>query len=254
MVLSREEKEKRVLELYYDKGYRYRDIAKELRMSPNQIRAIIKRHEEKNDAIANKKRKLSITSQVYKLFSDGRTNVEVALKLDLPQPQVTQFRLEYLKLQDQDNLVSLHIETKGKAGYLWKLYEELVIKRGMSYEKVASLVDNALNKLPYTETLLEQAKWAADRQQERFDSLENRIRALQEEEKRRNRMITLHPSSYYYLSDMQNHEANTIPYYRASSLPSSSLPKRSGVNYDECEKWIKKEKPREKDEIDEMYE
>jgi Mor family transcriptional regulator len=42
MVLSREEKEKRLLELYYDKGCRYRDIAKELRMSPNQIREIIK--------------------------------------------------------------------------------------------------------------------------------------------------------------------------------------------------------------------
>jgi DNA-directed RNA polymerase specialized sigma subunit len=46
MTLSREEKEKRVQELYYDKGYTYREIAKELRMSPNQIREIIKRHEE----------------------------------------------------------------------------------------------------------------------------------------------------------------------------------------------------------------
>jgi transposase-like protein len=254
MTLSRQEKEKRVLELYYDKGYTYRQIARELRMSPNQIREIIKRHEEKNDALANKKKVLSVTSRAYMLFSSGRTNVEVAIKLDLPQQQITQLRMEYWKMQDQDNLASLHIETKGKVGNLWKLYEELVIKRGMSYEKVASLVDNALNKLPYTETLLEQATWAADRQQKRFDSLENCIRALQEEEKRRKRMITLHPYSYYYLSDMQSPAANTIPYYSASSLPSSSLPKGSGVNYDECEKWIKKEKPREKDEIHEMYE
>jgi transposase len=56
MTLSREEKEKLVLDLYYNKGYTYRDIARELRMSPNQIREIIKRHEEKNNAIANKKR------------------------------------------------------------------------------------------------------------------------------------------------------------------------------------------------------
>jgi transposase len=38
MVLSRGEKEKLVLDLYYNKGYTYRDIAKELKMSPNQIR------------------------------------------------------------------------------------------------------------------------------------------------------------------------------------------------------------------------
>ena len=52
MVLSREEKEKMVLDLYYNEGYTYKQITSELRMSPNQIREIIKRNEEKNDAIA----------------------------------------------------------------------------------------------------------------------------------------------------------------------------------------------------------
>jgi DNA-directed RNA polymerase specialized sigma subunit len=42
MVLSRGEKEKLVLDLYYNKGYTYRDIAKELKMSPNQIRDIVR--------------------------------------------------------------------------------------------------------------------------------------------------------------------------------------------------------------------
>jgi hypothetical protein len=64
-------------------------------MSPNQIRAIIKRHEEKNEAIANKKKMLSLSSQAYKLFSEGKSNVQVAIKLDLPQEQITQFRLQY---------------------------------------------------------------------------------------------------------------------------------------------------------------
>jgi predicted DNA-binding protein YlxM (UPF0122 family) len=95
MILNREEKEKKVLDLYYNKGYTYRQIATELRMSPNQIRAIIKRHEEKNEAIANKKKMLSLSSQAYKLFSEGKSNVQVAIKLDLPQEQITQFRLQY---------------------------------------------------------------------------------------------------------------------------------------------------------------
>jgi DNA-directed RNA polymerase specialized sigma subunit len=41
MILSREEKEKKILDLYYNKGYTYRQIATELRMSPNQISKII---------------------------------------------------------------------------------------------------------------------------------------------------------------------------------------------------------------------
>jgi transposase len=57
-VLTRQEKEKMVLDLYYTKGYTYKQLTKELRMSPNQLREIIKRYKEKkeNDAIANKKK------------------------------------------------------------------------------------------------------------------------------------------------------------------------------------------------------
>jgi len=111
MVLSRQEKEKMVLDLYYNRGYTYKQLTRELRMSPNQLREIIKRHEDKNDAIANKKKMLSLSSQAYKLFLEGKTNVEVAIKLDLPQEQVTQFRLEYLRLQNQNKLESLYMVT-----------------------------------------------------------------------------------------------------------------------------------------------
>jgi hypothetical protein len=120
MVLSREEREKMVLDLYHNKSYTYKQLTKELRMSPNQIREIIKRQEEKNtdDAIASKKKELSLSSKAYKLFHEGKTSVEVAIKLDLPQQQVTQFHLEYWRLQNQDELESLYMLTKGKVSYL----------------------------------------------------------------------------------------------------------------------------------------
>jgi hypothetical protein len=96
------------------------------------------------------------------------------------------------------------------------LYRELVIKRKISFERIANLVDIALKRLPNMETLFEQAKRAADRQQERLDYLENRIRSLGEEEKRRKGMITLHPSSYYYPN-------NAFP-YNIAPRQSASLP------------------------------
>jgi hypothetical protein len=52
---------------------------------------------------------MSSSSQAYKLFSESKTNVEVAIKLDLPQVQITQYRLEYWRLQNQDELESLNI-------------------------------------------------------------------------------------------------------------------------------------------------
>ena len=61
MALSREEKEKTVLDLYYNKSYTYKQLTRELRMSPNQLSEIIKRHEEKNEASANKKKVLSLS-------------------------------------------------------------------------------------------------------------------------------------------------------------------------------------------------
>jgi transposase len=230
MTLSREEKEERVLELYYDKGYRYREIAKELRMSPNQIREIIKRHEEKDDAIAKKKKMLSLSSHAYKLFSKGKTNVQVAIKMDLPQEQITQFRTEYWRLQNQDKLESLYMLAKGKVSVLWKiykeliviggmsieevasmmstgglyqlsrLYKELVIKRGMSIEEVAAVVDINLNILPDTKRELDETCKALARKQVYLDMIKVRISSLEEEEnRRRNRIVTLPSSSYRYV-------------------------------------------------------
>ena len=140
MVLSRDEKEEMVLDLYYNKGYTYKQLTRELRMSPNQIREMIKRHEEKNDAIANKKKELSLSSKAHKLFSQGKNNVQVKIKLDLPQEQVTQFRLEYWRLRNQDNLEQLYMLTKDKVSVLWKIYKELIIIGGMSIEEVASVI------------------------------------------------------------------------------------------------------------------
>ena len=112
--------------------------------------------------------------------------MEVAIKLDI-QTQVTQFLMEYCKLQDLDNFESLYRMTNGNVDRLLALYRELVIKRKISFERIANLVDIALERLPNVETLFEQAKRAADRQQERLDYLENRIRSLGERRKKEER-------------------------------------------------------------------
>jgi hypothetical protein len=230
MNLSREEKEKLVLELYYEKAYTYRQIAEELHMSPNQIREIIRRHEEKNNAKVNKKKELSLSSKAYKLFSKRKTSVEVAIMLDIPQPQVIQFQYQYWKLIGQDRLVTLHSLLGNRIFSFFKLYEELIIKNEMSIERAVNLIETALDKLPYVEDHYEQAKKAADRQQERLDYLENHICNLKKE---KSRMVTLPSSSYHYVNDGETFN---------SSSQSSSLPYWPSENYDPWSEYRNKPK------------
>jgi hypothetical protein len=275
MVLNREEKEKMVLDLYYTKGYTYKQLTRELRMSPNQLREIIKRHEEKNDAIASKKKELSLSSKAYKLFSEGKTNVQVAIKLNLPQEQVTQLRFEYWRLQNQDNLESLYILAKGKVSVLWKIYKELMIiggmsieevgsvistdqlyqlgrlyralvrNRGMNIEEVAAVVDINLNILPDMKRKLDQTCKELARKQVELDTLK------EEENRMRNRIVSLPPSSYHYV---ENYATNTNPYYSAPRqspplpYPPSGCPDLSNGYR------IEQENLREKKEIRNMYE
>jgi predicted DNA-binding protein YlxM (UPF0122 family) len=206
MTLSRGEKENLVLELYYERGYTYRLIAKELRMSPNQIHDIIRRHEEKNNAKANKKKELSLSSKAYKLFSKGKSSLEVAIMLDIPQTQVTELHLQYRKLIGQDKLVILHSLLGDRIFSFFKLYKELIIIRELSIERVISLIETDLDKLPYVEVHYEQVKQAADRQQERLDYLENRIHTLKKE---KSRIVVLPSSSYHYVNDRETFNSSS---------------------------------------------
>ena len=226
---SREEKEKLVIELSYTKGYTYKQITKELRMSPNQISNIIKKHEEKSNAIANKKKQLSLSSKAYKLYSKGKTEVEVAIKLDISQAHATQFHLEYWKLKELDVLESLYVRTRGKLFSLCKLYEELVVKRGMSIEQVANSVDIDLNRLPYIEGLYQKAKQETDRMQEKRDYLLKEIISLRKEPieleyEKRKRRLAFSFNHYPHYGDRENSAMEASSYFSNSRpLPLLSL-------------------------------
>jgi hypothetical protein len=86
-------------------------------------------------------------------------------------------------MQEQDSFETLYKVTKGHLAPLWILYQELVIKKGMSYEKVANAFNIALNRLPYMEFLYEQVSRAVRSKEERSDYLDLRISTLEAEER-----------------------------------------------------------------------
>src|SRR5918992_5658653 len=213
MVLTREEKEKLLLDLYYNKGYTYRQITTELKMSPNQIRDIIRRHEEKDNAIVSRKKELSLSSKAYKLYSKGKNRAQVAIMLNIPEAQATQFHFEYFRLTGQDELISLYARTKGKLSSLLKLFDELAVNRGMSIEQIANVVEISLDKLPNMERLYDHAKREAERLVEKRDYLLFNINSLKkelaEEEKRQRRMMALPSYNNYYDNDKGGREFPT---------------------------------------------
>src|SRR5918992_6356762 len=92
-ILTRQERERLVLDLY-NQGKTIREIAKEARMSFRDIGVILNKALEEKKTEGSKEQEqqqLSLSAQAYKLFSDRKTPLEVAIALNLRESEATKF-------------------------------------------------------------------------------------------------------------------------------------------------------------------
>ncbi|SRR5829696_5319167 len=164
-----EDRRKRVIDLYFNQHKTYAEITQIERMSPHDIHAIIK--EEK--ARRQKYKQQETSAQAYELFSQGKTPIDVAIILNLPASKVSKLYREYWDLKGLDKLNTIHEETNGKIWTFLKLYNQLIKKRHMSIEQVVNVVEIAIHKLPYMESLYKQAKDEAENMQRTIQRLAN---------------------------------------------------------------------------------
>jgi hypothetical protein len=166
-ILTRQERERLVLELY-NQGKTIREIAKQARMSFRDIGIILnKAVEEKAEGLKEQHeeiQQLSLSSQAYKLFSDRKTALEVAIELNLGESEATKFYREYWKLKQLHNLNMVYEETRGNIEPLLKLHK-LAKAKGMGVKQVVNLLQITNNDLPAVE--------------KRFKRLRNEISMLQ---------------------------------------------------------------------------
>ena len=178
MVLTREEKENLVLDLY-NQGKTYREIAKEARMCPRDIGVIVNkavreqelktdhRNDKENQDTNNsaekklKDQELSLSTRAYKLFSKGNSLVEVAVALNLEEAEVTRYYKEYLKLKQSHGLYLAYEETEGEIEPFLKLYE-LSKAADMGTKQVVNLLEIANNDLPALENRYHELKNEVD--------------------------------------------------------------------------------------------
>jgi DNA-binding CsgD family transcriptional regulator len=172
-----EDRKKRVIDLHFNQHKSYAKIAQIEHISPRDIHAIIKEEETRRQKYRHQQQQQEIFSKAYKLFSEGKTPVEVAIILNLPASKVSKLYREYWDLRGLQQLNIIYKETNGKLGPFLKLYKELIKKRRMSIEQVVNAVDIAINKLPHMETLYIQAKDQAEKMQHTVQRLANDIEA-----------------------------------------------------------------------------
>jgi transposase len=160
-IMTRQERERLVLDLY-NQGKTIREIAKEARMSFRDIGIILnKTLKEKTEATKeqgqdnnreqrNQQENLSLSAQAYKLFSDRKTPLEVAIALNLKESEATKFYREYWKLKQRHNLNMVYEETNGDIEPFLRLYK-LVKAKGMGPKQVVDSLAIANNDLPSME-------------------------------------------------------------------------------------------------------
>jgi transposase len=166
MFISKEEKERRVIDLYYNQGKTTREIVEELRVSPNYVSAVLKKHEEEENAAAVSKikheqqeNKTSIEVASFKLFSEGKNTIEVAIELKLSEEEVTQFYKGFLKLKGLYKFGIVYEDHKGRIPRLLKLCSEAE-KEGVSIGQLVKLAKLADENNPFGLSQLEKlSQW-----------------------------------------------------------------------------------------------
>src|SRR5215831_8382864 len=174
--MNREEREEHVI-LLYKEGRTFKDIAKEMHMSFRDIGAIIKKAKlqvERERGYTNDEEPKSPESKAFKMFSEGKSPIEVAILLDLAADRVRAIYREYWELTGRYELAQIYDETKKYLPSLLRLHK-IVKDLGMKENDVIKVLElakhNELERLQWKVeylrnevNVLEMEKWKSTNQ------------------------------------------------------------------------------------------
>jgi hypothetical protein len=140
--------EDRVIDLYYNQKKTYREIEKLVRKSPRDIRNILNKVEPSEHS-------MSVSSRAYKLFSEHKSPIEVAIALNIRQPEAVQFYKEYFNLSQLHDLYRIYEEIKDDL-YRFLEFYSLTKAARMGPSQVINLLKIANNDLASVQRRFEQ--------------------------------------------------------------------------------------------------
>jgi hypothetical protein len=198
-----EETKRRIIDLHSNERISVREIAKIVKKSSRDIIAVLKVSENKekadetmniqgNNMPVTKEEKgdteyeLPPNIKAYKLFSEGKSLVEVTIELELTAQQAQQFNTEYWKLMQMNQLFIIYQEVKNNLGYFLKLFR-LGKKEGLTPENIISFLNMADSIQDLSEQFrphlndVKALELRKNRCKERLEDLENKTISAQEQ-------------------------------------------------------------------------
>jgi hypothetical protein len=164
LYISKEQKASRIIDLYYNQGKTYHEIVEELKVSPNYVSAVLKKHEEEENAAAvtkikheQQENKTFKEVASFKLFSEGKNTIEVAIDLKLSAEEVTQFHKGFLKLKGLYKFGIIYEKHVHHIPYILKLCGEAE-KEGVDIEQLVKLAKLADENNPVGLSQLEKLR------------------------------------------------------------------------------------------------
>lgn len=143
MVTDKIHKEKQVIELYkQDKTIR--EIAQDVHMSFGDISKIIKKFTGEDNV--GKEKTISKDTQAIKLFSQGKTPVDVVIELDIPTDEANRIYRDFWKLKRLYQLNIIYDEIKNDMPSFLKLFR-MIKDKGIAEKDIIGLFQYS-NQIP----------------------------------------------------------------------------------------------------------
>jgi hypothetical protein len=160
VALTRDERRKHVLDLH-NQGMGTREISKLLHMSFTDIAKILRDADKEKESEQQRTRQEFLSSRAYKLFSEGKSPVQVAIDLNTRASEAIIFQREYWELEGLHNLNRIYEEIKYDIWHFVNLCKS-VKSAGMGVQHVVKLLAIANNELPAVEYRHERLKRQVD--------------------------------------------------------------------------------------------
>ncbi len=187
-----EDRKVRIIDLYYNQGKTTREIAKKVRASIRDISHVLKEEESKRENYRHQ----DVSSKAYKLFSEKKSTVEVAIALNLREPEVTKLYREYCKLQGLDKLNLIYEDIgEGNIDGFVEFYNRAK-KRGMGPMHMVKALAIANEDLPFLEEKCDLLEIKKNDLESKIQQSENELHNLKNEIARTKELRKICNSSY----------------------------------------------------------
>ena len=222
-MLNNVEKEKLVIDLYYNQGKNVREIAQEARMSFRDIGTILKKgqvnhgiitimdngNDNNNNSNNSNKSCNEKATQAYKLFSKGTKLSDVAIELGLREKVASKLFSEFLRLKGQQELYEIYQDEKYYLKSLLKLHR-LLKREGMTADNIEWFV-NMVNIGTYN---IPELQKQYSKLQDEVQVIDHQKVVSKHELDNMNNQVSILRRTMYQLSATCNSKRNEISYLK----------------------------------------